>query len=137
VSVDPETGAVELLRMASAQDVGTVINAIGHQGQIEGALVQGIGFGLMEELASDDGHISASNLGEYKMPTIRDVPPLTTVNIPAEGPGPFAARAIGELPHIPTAGAIANAIADAIGAPLFELPITAEKVLRAIEDAKR
>jgi CO/xanthine dehydrogenase Mo-binding subunit len=136
VRVDAETGAVELLRMASAQDVGTIINPIGHQGQIEGALVQGIGFGLMEELASDEGHINASHLGDYKMPTIRDVPPLTTANLPAEGPGPFAARAIGELPHIPTAGAIANAIADAIGAPLFELPITAERVLAAL-DARR
>jgi carbon-monoxide dehydrogenase large subunit len=136
VRVDPETGAVELLRMASAQDVGTIINAIGHQGQIEGALVQGIGFGLMEELASDDGHVTAGNLGEYKMPTSRDIPQLTTANIEATGPGPFAARAIGELPHIPTAGAIANAVADAIGAPIFELPITAERVLQAI-DARR
>src|SRR5207237_5242091 len=98
--------------------------------------VQGIGLGLMEELASNEGHISAGNLGEYKMPTIRDVPPLTTTNLEAEGPGPFAARAIGELPHIPTAGAIANAIADAIGAPLFELPITPERVLAAIAARK-
>ncbi len=136
VRVDPETGAVELLRMASAQDVGVIINAIGHQGQIEGAVVQGIGFGLMEDLVSDAGHITTPNLGDYKIPTSRDVPPLATINIVASGPGPFGARAIGELPHIPTAGAIANAIADAIGAPIFELPITAERVLNAIEATK-
>lgn len=137
VRVDPETGGVELLRMASAQDVGTIINAIGHQGQIEGALVQGIGFGLMEELTAEDGRITAANLGDYKMPTSRDIPSLATINIPAEGPGPFGARAIGELPHIPTAGAIANAIADAIGTPVFELPITAERVLQAIDAQRR
>ena len=133
VEVDAETGQVRLLQMASAQDVGTIINPIGHQGQIEGSVAQGIGFALMEELVPQEGRITTANLGDYKEPTIRDIPPLVTVNIRTTGPGPFEAKAIGELPHIPTAGAIANAVADAIGAPVFQLPITAERVLAAIE----
>jgi CO/xanthine dehydrogenase Mo-binding subunit len=86
----------------------------------------------MEELAKDQGRITTANLGDYKLPTARDIPELTTVNLPAAGPGPFDARSIGELPHIPTAGAIANAVANAIGAPILELPITAERVLAAL-----
>ena len=83
VEVDPETGEVHLRRFVDAQDVGTIINAIGHQSQIEGSVVQGIGFGLMEELASDQGTITTANLGEYKLPTAADIPPLATINIPA------------------------------------------------------
>jgi CO/xanthine dehydrogenase Mo-binding subunit len=131
--VDPETGRVELLRMVSAQDTGTIINAIGHQGQIEGGLIQGVGYALSEELTTEEGRITNGHLSDYKMPTLADVPELTTINLEgASGPGPFGARAIGEIPIIPTAGAIANAVADAIGAPIFELPITPERVLAAL-----
>jgi CO/xanthine dehydrogenase Mo-binding subunit len=133
VQVDPETGRVELLRMVSAQDTGTIINAIGHQGQIEGGLIQGVGYALSEELTTEEGRITNGHLSDYKMPTLADVPELTTINLEgASGPGPFGARAIGEIPIIPTAGAIANAVADAIGAPIFELPITPERVLAAL-----
>lgn len=132
VEVDPETGAVRLRRMASAQEVGTIINPIGHQGQIEGALMQGVGYALTEELVSEDGRITNGHLGEYKLPTVRDLPELTTINLPSSGPGPFEATAIGELPIIPTAGAIANAVAEAIGAPVLDLPITPERVLTAL-----
>jgi CO/xanthine dehydrogenase Mo-binding subunit len=133
VEVDLETGEIEVRRMASVQDVGTIINTIGHQGQIEGALIQGMGYALMEELVTDRGRITTGNLGDYKLPTMRDVPPLTTVNIPTTGPGPFDAKAIGEIPIMPTAGALANAVADAISAPITRLPITAERVLEAID----
>jgi CO/xanthine dehydrogenase Mo-binding subunit len=132
VEVDLETGAVRLRRFASAQDVGTVINAIGHQSQIEGAAVQGMGMALMEDLAPVEGRVTATHLGDYKMPTACDVPEFATINILTGGPGPFEAKAIGELPHIPTAGAIANAVADAIGAPIYELPINPEDVLKAL-----
>jgi CO/xanthine dehydrogenase Mo-binding subunit len=87
----------------------------------------------MEDMAPRDGRIAAANLGEYKEPSMRDMPPLTTVNVPDAGPGPFEAKAIGELPHIPTAGAIANAVSNAIGAPILDLPITAERVLAALD----
>ena len=133
VEVDAETGQVRIRRMIAAQDVGTIINETGHQAQIEGAIVQGIGYTLMEELAMEGGRITTGSLGDYKEPTIRDVPPLTTINIETSGPGPFGAKAIGEIPIMPTPAAIANAVADAIGAPLFELPLTAERVLEALD----
>ncbi|HZT09150.1 MAG TPA: xanthine dehydrogenase family protein molybdopterin-binding subunit [Chloroflexota bacterium] len=133
VEVDPETGEVRVCKMASVQDVGTIINAIGHQGQIEGAIVQGMGYAMMEELATDQGRITTGNFGDYKVPTMRDLPELTTVNIRTTGPGPFESKAIGEIPIMPTAGALANAVADAIGAPITELPITPERVLNALE----
>ena len=132
VEVDAETGQVSLKRMVTAQDVGAIINSLGHQGQIDGSIVQGVGYALMEELVLDEGRITTPNFNDYKMPTIRDVPELTTVNVPDPGMGPFAAKSIGEIPYIPTAGAIANAVADAIGAPMFELPLTAERVLAAL-----
>jgi CO/xanthine dehydrogenase Mo-binding subunit len=133
VEVDPETGEVTLLKMATVQEVGTIINPIGHQGQIEGALMQGVGYALMEELVVEDGRIVNGHLGEYKLPTMRDLPQLATINLPSRGPGPFNAAAIGELPIIPTAGAIANAVADAIGVPVLALPITPERVLEALD----
>lgn len=133
VEVDAETGQVRLRKMASVQDIGTIINPLGHQGQIDGGAVTGIGFALSEELVIEDGRVVNAHLGEYKLPTARDIPPLVTVNISTTGPGPFNAKAIGELPSVPGAAAIANAVADAIGAPIFHLPIRAEQVLEALE----
>jgi CO/xanthine dehydrogenase Mo-binding subunit len=134
VEVDPETGQVRILKLATVQDVATIINAIGHQGQIDGSVVQGIGLALTEEVGVEDGRVTTQNLGDYKLPTIRDIPELATINVPADsGPGPFNAKGIGETPHVPTAAAIANAVADAIGAPMLQLPLTAERVLEAIQ----
>jgi CO/xanthine dehydrogenase Mo-binding subunit len=133
VEVDVETGQVEIRRMVAAQDVGTVINEIGHQAQIDGAIVQGIGYTVMEELGLEAGRVTTAHLGDYKEPTIRDIPRLTTINLETSGPGPFGAKAIGEIPIMPTPAAIANAVADAIGAPLFELPLTAERILAALD----
>ena len=134
VRVDPETGEVRLMKMVSAHDVGTIINPLGHQGQIDGGVVQGVGLALSEQLVLDEGRVTNPNLAEYKLPTAQDIPELITVNIPTSGPGPFNAKAIGELPSVPGAGAIANAVADAVGAPITELPITAERVLTAVEE---
>ena len=132
VEVDTETGQVKLKRMVTAQDVGAIINTLGHQGQIDGSVIQGVGHALMEELVVENGRITTSNFNDYKMPTFQDIPELTTVNVPEPGLGPFTAKSIGEIPTIPTCGAIANAVADAIGAPVLELPITAERVLTAL-----
>jgi CO/xanthine dehydrogenase Mo-binding subunit len=129
VEVDAETGQVKLRRIVTAQDVGPIINETGHQGQINGCVIQGIGHALMEELILDAGHITTPNFNDYRMPTIEDLPEMTTVNVFIPGEGPFGAKSIGELPHIPTAGAVANAVANAIGVPVLELPITAERVL--------
>jgi CO/xanthine dehydrogenase Mo-binding subunit len=136
VSVDPETGEVSLLGFTTAHDTGQIVNPIGHQGQINGGLVQGIGYALMEELRLEDGRVTTLSFGDYKIPTIADIPPLKTVVLePGEGVGPYGIKGIGETPNTPTAAAIANAVADAIGARIRDLPITSEKVYRAVNDA--
>ena len=133
VEVDPETGAVTVKRLVSAHDVGTILNPLMHQGQVEGGVIQGLGYALMEELQTEDGHISTVSFGDYKIPTIADVPELVTVLVEGNnGPAPYRSKGIGESANIPVAAAIANAVADAIGAPVSSLPLTAERVLRAI-----
>ena len=132
VSVDPETGEVTLLRFTTAHDVGRVLNPVDHQGQIDGAVMQGIGYALTEELQVEDGRVTNPSFGEYKVPTMKDIPTMTTVILESEdGPGPYNARGIGENPGGPVAPAIANAVADAVGVRIKDLPITAEKVYRA------
>jgi CO/xanthine dehydrogenase Mo-binding subunit len=133
VSVDPETGAVQLLRLTTAHDVGRILNPLDHQGQIEGGVVQAIGYGLSEELTVDDGKVTVVHFGDYKIPNINDIPELQTVILASEsGPGPYDARGIGENPVGPVAPAIANAVEDAVGVRIRDLPITAEKVYRAL-----
>ncbi|HEY7065075.1 MAG TPA: xanthine dehydrogenase family protein molybdopterin-binding subunit [Chloroflexota bacterium] len=133
VEVDRETGQVRVRRLVSAHDVGTIINPLGHQGQIDGGSIMGFGFATMEELSIEDGRVVTTNLGEFKIPTVADVPELTTVLVAGnEGPAPFHGKAIGESGNVPTAGAIANAVYDAVGVRITDLPITAEKVLRAL-----
>jgi len=133
VAVDPQTGQVTVRHFTTAHDVGTIINPIGHQGQIEGGLIQGLGFALMEELKTEEGRISTLNLGDVKLPTIQDIPPLTTVLLEDPvGPGPFNAKAIGEGSISAVAPAVANAVADACGVRILDLPITAEKVYFAL-----
>lgn len=134
VQVDAETGQLTVKRMTTAHDVGTVINPITHQGQIEGGVVQGLGYAVMEEVVTENGRVLTANLGDYRIPCTRDLPPLETVLIedPA-GPGPFAAKQIGENGIIATAPAIANALDDAVGVRVFDLPITAEKIHFALK----
>ncbi len=137
VAVDPETGAVQLLRFTTAHDVGRVLNPMDHQGQIEGAVMQGIGYALSEELVVDEGRVTNVSFGDYKIPTMQDIPALHTVILASEsGPGPYNARGIGENPSGPVAPAIANAVADAVGICIKDLPITAEKVYRALMEAE-
>ena len=133
VEVDPETGQVTVKRIVTAHDVGAILNPLMHQGQVEGGVIQGLGYALMEELLTEDGHISTLSLGDYKIPTSADIPELVTVLVEGNnGPAPYRSKGIGESANIPVAAAIANAVADAIGAPVTSLPLTAEKVLRAI-----
>jgi CO/xanthine dehydrogenase Mo-binding subunit len=134
VEVDPETGQVQLRRLVTAHDVGTIINPVTHQGQIDGGIATGIGLALTEELVEQEGRIANGHLGDYKLPTTADMPELTTVLVPSGGgTGPYEAKAIGELSNNAPPAAIANAVADAIGARLFELPLTAERVLDVLE----
>jgi CO/xanthine dehydrogenase Mo-binding subunit len=133
VEVDSETGEVTVHKVVTANDVGTIINPLGHQGQIDGAVIQGFGYAVMEGLESEDGHISTLSFGEVKIPTIRDVPELVTVLVESPtGNGPFQGKAIGENPISPVAPAIANAVEDAVGVRITDLPITPEKVLAAL-----
>ncbi|PKB82756.1 MAG: hypothetical protein BZY88_03680, partial [SAR202 cluster bacterium Io17-Chloro-G9] len=133
VSVDPETGQVTLLRFTTAHDVGKVLNPVDHQGQIDGAVIQGIGYALTEDLNVEEGRVTGPNFGEYKIPGIRDIPELRTVLLETEiGPGPYNSRGIGENPCGPVAPAIANAVEDAVGARVKDLPIYAERVLKAL-----
>jgi CO/xanthine dehydrogenase Mo-binding subunit len=137
VAVDPDTGEVRLRRFTTAHDVGQVLNTLGHQGQINGAVMQGIGFTLMEELAVEDGRVLNPSLGDYKIPTMRDIPELECVLLPGEtGLGPYGIKSIGETPIVPVAAAIANAVQDACGVRIRDLPITAEKVYRALRERR-
>ena len=133
VEVDRETGVVKLRQLTSAHSTGTILNPLMHQGQIEGGAVMGMGYALMEHLAVEDGKISTANFGEYKIPTIQDIPLMKTSVVESpNGPGPYHSMAIGETAIIPVAAAVANAVEDAIGVRIKSLPITPEKVLEAL-----
>ncbi len=137
VRVDPETGQVRVERLVSAHDVGTVLNPLTHQGQIEGGLIQALGMALMEEVAisADEGRVGTLSLGDYKLPAMPDAPPLETVLVPGgHGPAPFDSKAIGEASNSALAPAIAAAVLDAVGAAIRDLPITAEKVLNRLDE---
>lgn len=138
VEVDPETGRVRPTDGVLVVDVGTIINPLAHQGQLEGGFVFGLGNALMEELGiDDDGRVTTLSLGDYKLPTHMDVPPLRTVLVPTDiGPGPFGAKGIGETTNNAVAPAIANAVCDAIGKRIRTMPITAERVLEALQGAE-
>jgi CO/xanthine dehydrogenase Mo-binding subunit len=133
VEVDRETGRVKVLKIVSAQDVGTVLNPVTHQGQIDGGVIQGFGYAVMEDLRTEDGRVTTLNLGDLKLPDIQDVPDFKTVLVqePA-GSVPFNGKSIGEHSISPVAPAIANAVEDAVGVRVTELPITAERVFRAL-----
>ncbi len=135
VKVDAETGQFKVTRFVTAHDVGTIINPMTHLGQIEGGLVQGIGMATMEELRIEEGRVLTTNLGDYKVPTIADVPKLVTTLVHSNGgPGPYGAKAIGEMANNSPIAAIANAVADAVGSRAFELPITSDQVFRALKE---
>jgi CO/xanthine dehydrogenase Mo-binding subunit len=135
VQVDRETGEVKLLNFTTVHDTGQIINPLGHQGQINGGLVQGLGYALMEELRLEDGHVTTLSFGDYKIPTTVDIPPLKTVILDSQsGVGPYHIKGIGETPNTPTAAAIANAVQAACGVRIRDLPITSEKVYRALTD---
>jgi len=137
VEVDPTTGGVKILNFTTAHDTGTVLNQMTLTGQIEGGVVTGVGFALMEENPMIDGKIATLTLGEAKLPCIQDVPPLKTVLVEsATGPTPFGGKQIAENPNTPTAAAISNAIADACGVRLFDLPLTAEKIYWALRQKR-
>jgi CO/xanthine dehydrogenase Mo-binding subunit len=134
VEVDPVTGQVKVKKLTTVHDSGTVLNHLSYQGQVDGGVITGLGFALMEDSSLVDGKMATANLGEFKMATAADVPKLTTVLMEsATGPSPYQGKAIAEIPNVPTAAAIANAIEDAVGVRLYDLPLTSEKVYAALK----
>jgi CO/xanthine dehydrogenase Mo-binding subunit len=133
VAVDRDTGRVSVTDAVLAVDVGTVINPVAHRGQLEGGFVFGLGGSLLEEMHVEDGAITTLSLADLKIPSVMDVPRLRIVQIPtAEGPGAFGAKMAGELTNAPVGPAVANAVADAAGVRVRELPVTAERVHRGL-----
>jgi CO/xanthine dehydrogenase Mo-binding subunit len=138
VEVDLDTGEVRILRYLAAHDVGRAINPKSVEGQIAGGAVQGIGQVLLEEVVVEAGVNLTGTLSQYLIPTATDVPDIETFIIESgEGMGPFGARGIGEPPIGPPLGAIPAAIADAVGVRPTILPITPERVLACINQAKQ
>jgi len=134
VEIDPETGHVEIKKFITTVDSGTILNPIGHSGQINGGFITGLGYALMEEMPVEDGRVTTLSFADYKVPTMADLPELTTVYLPelASGPAPYHGKAVGETHNPPVAAALANAIADAIGTQITSLPLTAEKIRAAL-----
>ena len=134
VEVDVETGKVKLIRCASAHDVGHAIHPQNVEGQIEGGFVQGIGYALSEEIVFDGGKVINPSFADYKIPMAMDIPPITPIIVEAcDETGPFGAKGVGEPGLVGVAPAIANAIYDAVGVRIKDLPITPEKVLDALK----
>jgi len=135
VEVDTETGEVKILRMVAAHDVGKVLNPQALKGQMYGALAQGIGYALYEEVRSQEGKIMNPNFRDYKIPTIHEMDfPIDLEFIETDDSfGPFGAKGVGEPGLVPTAPAIANAIYNAVGIRIRDIPITPEKILNALK----
>ena len=134
VEVDVETGEVKILNAVSAHDVGKVLNPQTLTGQVIGGLAQGIGYALYEEIRTDRGRIRNPSFTDYKIPTVAEMGfPIHVEFVETDDPeGPFGAKGVGEPGLVPTAPAIANAIYDAVGVRIRDLPITPEKVLDAL-----
>jgi len=122
-------------REGAVLDVGTIINPVAHQGQVDGGFIYGLGQAVTEELVIQDGRVANVSLGEYKLPTQMDTPAFRAVLLPTDiGPGPFGAKAAGELTNTAVAGAVANAVYDAVGVRVTTMPVTADRVYTALQD---
>lgn len=137
VEVNTETGEIEVKKIVAAHDVGTAINPQNVEGQIEGGISMGIGYALLEEVVVFEGKIQNTGMSTYLIPTALDVPEVYPIIIEEnEISGPFGAKGVGEPALVPTAAAIANAVADALGIRLYDLPLTPERVVAALEAAQ-
>ncbi len=135
VEVDTETGEVRVLKIVAAHDVGRAINPMYVEGQIEGGIHMGLGYALTEELQVREGRVQNPGFLDYRVPTALDMPAIETHIIETDDPeGPFGAKGVGEMGVTPTAAAIANAVYDAVGVRITSLPLTPEKVLRALKE---
>ena len=133
VEVDPETGRVKVLKLVSSQDVGFAINPMAVEGQIEGGTVQGYAWAIMEEMQYDENGNVNPGFVDYRVPTAADLPTVESVIVEVPAPnGPFGAKGVGEPPITPTLATMSNAIVDAVGVRVNELPIKPEKIVDAL-----
>jgi CO/xanthine dehydrogenase Mo-binding subunit len=133
VAVDVDTGKVNVLKIVTCFDVGKAINPLSAEGQLEGGALYGLGYGMIEEVILDKGNTLTPSLAEYLIPTSLDAPDVKTIMIESGGGvGPFGAKGLGEPSCVSAAAAFANAVADAIGVRIYDLPVSAEKIIRAL-----
>jgi 4-hydroxybenzoyl-CoA reductase alpha subunit len=138
VEVDPETGKYKLINVTTAHESGTVINPLGIEGQLEGAIMMAGGYGYCEEQPMDEGMILNPSIGDYKLIRSLDMPETKILEIDTYEPeGPFGAKEAGEGLTNPTAGAIGNAVYKAVGVRITDLPITPEKVFKALREKEK
>jgi len=138
VEVDPETGRVTILRYVVVQDVGRAINPPAIEGQVQGAVVQGIGYALYEGMRIENGSYLDYSFETYRLPTAYEAPRVETILLEKPWPhGPYGAKGAAEPPIVPVAAAIGCAVSDAIGRPIHELPITPFVLLSALREAER
>jgi CO/xanthine dehydrogenase Mo-binding subunit len=138
LDVDPDTGEVTIHDFVIVQDVGKAINPLGVEGQMQGGAVQSLGIALTEGLMFDDsGRLTNPSLLDYRKLTAADLPNLETIIVEVPSPaGPFGARGVGEPPIVPAPAAIANAVNDAVGARITELPLSPERIALALANGK-
>jgi selenium-dependent xanthine dehydrogenase len=138
VEVDINSGRVRVLRVIAAHDVGTAVNPLAVEGQVEGGILMGVGFALMEDFTMRKGVPDKTTLTRYRIPTFGEMPHMTAIVV--EHPtadGPYGAKGVGEITSIPTAPAITNAIYDAVGVRVFSLPATPEVILAGLKKGGR
>lgn len=135
VAVDAETGSVRVVRAQAFTDVGVALDPTMVRGQVEGGVVMGLGQALTEELVwGGDGRLTNPSLLDYRVPTLSEIPPIGSETIEGfPGAGPFGAKGVGEPPILAVPAAVANAVADATGQRVYELPLTPERVARALK----
>jgi CO/xanthine dehydrogenase Mo-binding subunit len=137
VAVDTETGKVQLLRLIACLDVGKAINPLSVEGQLEGGAIQGMGYALMEDVILKKGITLTPSFSEYLIPTSLDVVDVESIMLESgDGVGPYGAKGVGEPSMVSIAPAIVNAVSDALGVRIFDLPVTPEKIVKALKKAE-
>jgi CO/xanthine dehydrogenase Mo-binding subunit len=136
VAVDPDTGQIAVQKWTAVHETGVVLNPVAFHGQVEGGIIYGFGEAVMTETVYDEsGRVTNPSFADMKLPTMRDIPELNTIILESDiGDGPYKVRGIGEHTNIMTAPALANAVEDAVGVRITDLPVTAEKVYRALKE---
>jgi xanthine dehydrogenase molybdenum-binding subunit len=133
VTVDRETGAYTINNVTFCVDVGTIINPVAHRGQIDGGFLMGLGHATTEELIVEEGRIANLTFADYKLPCQMDMPPFDVHILESDrGPGPYGARAVGEVNTSAFGPALANAVHSAVGVRITQLPVTAERIYEAL-----